>query len=193
MGRKRTSLIFAAISIAALTAGFLIGPVLGAEDGGITGYYEGANTKLPNGGRPAKRVPFPEIKDWSSLRIRLERGPCFGACPTYTVEITGDGSVIYDGHNFVGVTGQRTDHIPTQKVRALFELFRRADFFWTLDHYRANVTDLPQFTVSIGFDGHQKTVTDYAGHWIGMPEAIGNLEIAIDDTANIQQWTRKRT
>jgi hypothetical protein len=29
MGRKRTSLIFAAISIAALTAGFLIGPVLG--------------------------------------------------------------------------------------------------------------------------------------------------------------------
>lgn len=185
----RRSFWFAAISIGALTAGFLLAPALAQ---GVNGYYvSGPNAKLPNGGRPATRVPFPQIRDWSSLRITLERSMCFGTCPAYRVEIDGDGTVRYHGERFVGVTGDRTDHIDPAKVRALFEQFRRADYFWTLDHYRAQVTDLPQFTTSISFDGREKTVTDYAGAWIGMPKAINDLEQAIDETAGTQQWVQQ--
>ena len=193
MGRSRISFWFAAISIGALMAGFLIGPTLGAQtQPGITGYYTGGpNAKLPNGGRPAAHVPFPEIRDWSSLRIRLVRGMCMGSCPVYSIEIRGDGTVTYNGVSSVAVTGTRTAHIPQAQVRALFDQFRKADFFWTLDHYRADVTDLPQFTTSISFDGHSKIVTDYAGDWIGMPKPVGDLELAIDRTAGSAKWVQR--
>ncbi|GEM_PF-2451728 len=188
----RRSFWFAVISIGAFTAGFLLAPAL-ADDtpAGIAGYYvSGPNAKLPNGGRPAARVPFPAIADWSSLRITLVRSVCFGACPAYTVEIDGDGTVRYHGERYVAVTGNRTDRIDAAKVRALFDRFRRADYFWTFDHYRAQVTDLPQFTTSISFDGHSKSVSDYAGRWIGMPEDVYDLEGAIDEAAGTGKWVK---
>ncbi|HEX4534465.1 MAG TPA: DUF6438 domain-containing protein [Rhizomicrobium sp.] len=159
---------------------------------GITGYYVGTNTKLPNGGRPAKHVAFPSIKDWSTLRITLQRSPCFGRCPTYKVEIRGDGSVIYNGGSFVAVTGERTAKIPQEKVRELYELFRKADYFWLNDSYGAAVTDLPTFTTSISYDGHSKSVRDYGGRMIGMPEIVGELELAVDDAADTTRWTKPR-
>ncbi len=188
----RRSFWFAAISIGAFTAGFLLAPALADEmPAGVAGYYVGGpNARLPNGGRPQKRVPFPEIRDWSSLRITLSRSVCFGACPAYTVEIDGDGTVCYHGEHYVAAVGDRTDHIDAARVRALFEQFRRADYFWTFDHYRAQVTDLPQFTTSISFDGNSKSVSDYAGRWIGMPEDVGDLERAIDDAAGTEKWVK---
>ena len=143
MGHSHASFWFAAISIGALIAGFLLAPALAAENG-ITGYYvNGPNAKLPNGGRPSARVTFPEIKDRNNLRITLNRSGCFGICPIYNVEIHGDGTVIYDGQRFAVFTGRPTNHIPQPAARALFEQFRRADYFWSFDFYRAQVTDLP--------------------------------------------------
>jgi hypothetical protein len=43
--------------------------------------------------------------DWSSLRIRLSRSMCFGHCPDYTVEITGNGDVIYVGRAYTHISG----------------------------------------------------------------------------------------
>jgi len=47
---------------------------------------------------------FPEIHDWSTLRIGLKRGTCFGSCPAYELEIRGDGTVRYKGQAHVAVT-----------------------------------------------------------------------------------------
>ena len=52
-----------------------------------------------------------------------------------------------------------------------------------MDRYEAPITDLPTQIVSISFDGHSKTVVDYAGQNVGMPAAIDELEQAIDDAA----------
>ncbi|HEX3810361.1 MAG TPA: DUF6438 domain-containing protein [Rhizomicrobium sp.] len=174
--------------LAVLSAAFATASPANAQ-AGITGYYVGTNTKLPNGGRPAKHIAFPPIKDWNTLRITLQRSPCFGRCPTYKVEIHGDGTVIYRGGSFVAVTGERSVKIAPEKVRDLYTLFRKADYFWLNDSYTAQVTDLPSFTTSISYDGHSKSVRDYAGRMIGMPEIVGELELAIDDAANSEQWT----
>ena len=157
---------------------------------GVTGNGLGANGKLINGGRPLKHVAFPPIRDWSSLRITLHRSGCFGRCPAYGVEIHGDGTVIYKGERFVAVTGEQTAKIPESKVRALFALFRKGNYFWLHDRYAARVTDLPTFVTSISYDGHSKQVGDYAGHWIGMPDIVNQIELAIDDAADTEQWTK---
>lgn len=144
--------------------------------------------ELPNVGRPQTKVGFPVIRDWNSLKIALQRTVCFGKCPAYTVEISGDGTVRYHGLDFVAITGQHEAHIPADNVRALWDAFVKADFFWTFDEYRAGVTDLPTYRVSISFDDKSKTVVDYDGREIGMPNQVSELENAIDVTANTKKW-----
>jgi uncharacterized protein DUF6438 len=133
---------------------------------------------------------FPRISDWNSLKITLERSPCFGRCPDYKVEIHGDGTVIYDGRNFVAVQGRRESRIPIYKVRGLFEQFSLAGYFSLKDGYHSSATDLPTYVTSISFDDKTKSVRDYLGTAVGMPRAVVDLEDAIDRTADTQQWIR---
>lgn len=92
---------------------------------------------LPNGGRPFRRVAFPDIKDWSSLKISLERTACDFDCPGYTVTVRGEGTVSWHGEHNVRTKGRAVAHIAPEKVRALFEAFRKAEFFWLFDKYAA--------------------------------------------------------
>ena len=142
----------------------------------------------PQERRPDIKVEFPEIKDWSSLRITLSRTVCFGTCPSYRVEIRGDGTILYRGDNFAAVKGERTARIAPAAVKALFEKFRRADFFWLFDTYTASVTDMPSYELTLSFDSHDKSVRDYAGQMVGMPAVVRDLEQAVDDTAQTKRW-----
>jgi hypothetical protein len=143
--------------------------------------------------RPAQKIAFPAIADWRTLKIRLERSGCFGTCPIYSVEITGDGTVNYLGERFVAVSGGQTTHISQKAVRDLYDAFVKADFFWTLDEYMGHVTDLPTYKVTLSFDGRTKRVVDYAGQMVGLPKAVADVEDAIDKTAGTEKWTRKNT
>jgi hypothetical protein len=140
--------------------------------------------------RPAQKVPFPVISDWRTLRIRLERSGCYGTCPIYSVEISGDGTVNYLGERFVKVSGGQTARINRKAVHDLYNAFAKADFFWTLDSYESPVTDMPTYIVSISFDGHAKSVLDYAGKSQGLPKAVADLEDAIDKAAGTEKWVR---
>ncbi len=139
--------------------------------------------------RPLKRVPFPQIEDWSTLRISLTRSMCYGVCPSYAVEVTGDGSVRYDGRNFVALRGVHSARLERQAIEKLYDQFRRADFFWLQDVYSARITDNAAYEIEISFDGHKKRVHDYVGLSVGMPDAVTNLEQAVDDAVDIERWT----
>ncbi len=60
----------------------------------------------------APQIPFPTIRDPSSVKITLLRSGCFGTCPSYQVEVHGDGTVLYEGYGYVAVEGQHRDSIP---------------------------------------------------------------------------------
>jgi hypothetical protein len=159
--------------------------------GGPMGWFDpGTDGPMPHNGRPAHHLAMPRIRDWSSLKITLTRSICFGSCPAYTVEIDGDGTVIYNGERFVAETGERAAHISRHKVRALYNAFRKAQFFWLFGKYQAHITDFPSYTVSIAYDGHEKKVLDYAGPHIGMPQAVVDLELLIDKTAGTDRWIK---
>ncbi len=144
----------------------------------------------PHRARPVHRVRFPAIHDWSTLKISLRRTMCFGACPSYLVEIAGDGTVSWHGERNVATIGDVTATIPKKDVRALYAAFRKADFFWLFDSYHAPITDLPTYTVAISIDGHSMSVADYAGRSVGMPKAVADLEQLIDKTANTERWIK---
>lgn len=139
---------------------------------------------------PGSHVDFPEVRKWSSLRMYLERTGCFGTCPSYSIEVHGDGTVLYNGNGYVAVLGHHRGQVSEQAVLGMFDAFRAADFFSLRDSYREGGADNPTYTTSIQFDGYSKKVVDYAGREVGMPQGVTELEDAIDQLADSARWTK---
>jgi hypothetical protein len=133
-------------------------------------------------------VATPPPSDDAPVHITLERGVCFGFCPDYTVSITGDGQVTYEGRRFVNVTGRQTATIPAADVQALLARFDAVGFERLNTEYRAHVTDLPTYVVTLERNGRTKRVLDYGGTGAGMPEAVRQLQDEIDRVANTGRW-----
>lgn len=142
------------------------------------------------------KEPFPDVEDWNSVRFTLERpeGNCL-SCPAYRLEVSGDGTVTFEGLNFVPsgkyhdevfktvIVGKYHGKISRQRVEDLLEKFREADYFSLKDKYAQPATDLEDISTSLTIDGKTKKVTDYGGLEVGMPEAVTALEIAMDEAA----------
>lgn len=133
-------------------------------------------------------VEAPAEQAMSNVEIRLVRGVCFGFCPDYTVSINGDGQVRYEGRRFVNAVGERTATIPSADVARLVQRFDEIGFDQLRDSYRAEVTDLPTYTVTLTRDGRTKTVVDYGGTGVGMPASVRQLQDEIDRVAGTAQW-----
>jgi len=144
-------------------------------------------------------APFPEIKDPRTLVMSLLRSGSCPGCPDYRIEIHGDGTVKYDGYCTVeidghqcvpaNVQGHRTSRISQEAVNFLFNQFKEAEFFSLDKEYVLQTLCLPELKkLSITFDGHKKTVSDYMGLEAGMPDAVTHLEHVIDSVANSSQW-----
>jgi hypothetical protein len=89
------------------------------------------------------RVPFPAIQDWSTLRIRLQRTACYGTCPGYSVELRGDGEVLFEGEGNVLIVGRHRGRISKEALAGLVADFRDANYFSVKDEYVSMTTDLP--------------------------------------------------
>jgi len=136
------------------------------------------------------RVPFPPIQDWNTLRIKLTRTGCYGVCPAYSVELHGDGQVLFEGEGNVLIVGHHRGHISKDALTGLFAAFRDADYFSAKDEYVSMSTDLPTFTTSIEFDGHKKAVKNYEGYSVGIPDPVARLERKIDQAVGTDKWTK---
>lgn len=184
-----------------LAAILAVGLTLGCATAAPAVTPQGSTPKpTPPGRGPATQVPHdrpdrPGGDQWGprrefprgplgTARIKLERTACFGTCPVYTVEIQGDGTVIWEGKRFVKVMGLRRYRIPIVKVRTLVERFRAARFYSARDAYvDRGITDMPSAWISLTYGGVSKRIQDYAGTRAGMPQAIKDLERAVDETA----------
>jgi hypothetical protein len=147
---------------------------------------------VPIGERPESRAPFPEIHDWNSLRITLSRSGCYGICSAYEIEIYGDGTVLYVGRADVENRGKQKAQISQASLLKLVEAFRKADYFSLSAGYISGVTDNPTYVSSISFDGHSKSVLDYVGRDAGMPQAVSDVEGAIDQLSGVSKWIGRK-
>jgi uncharacterized protein DUF6438 len=123
-----------------------------------------------------------------TFRARLDRSPCFGACPSYGVEIEASGAVtfvdhpsIWNGHDVC--KGTLTWRTPAAQVARLEQIIDASGFFGFRGDYSGPLTDQPRFTVTVTRHGRTKTVSDYAGLSVGMPRAMTTVENAIDEAS----------
>ena len=73
-----------------------------------------------------------------AITMKTEGGPCgcvsvndedLSCCPAYSVSISGDGTVTYEGVTSVKVKGKRIYEIPIESVKELVEIFHSIGFF----------------------------------------------------------------
>jgi hypothetical protein len=126
----------------------------------------------------------------ANVTITLERTACYGTCPMYKLTITGNGTVLYEGRDFVDVKGEQTSSISPAQVQDLVDAFEQANFLSLRDYTDQKVTDSPSAITSLTINGKTKTVNHYYGD-DSAPQELTDLESKIDEIVNSKQWTGK--
>ena len=135
------------------------------------------------------------------MSIALRRTGCYGSCPSYRLELRGDGFVTYWGESHVVAEGHHQWRVAPTAVAAMVERFRQADYFKLKGTYIAHTTDLPSYIIRLSLGAQKKTVVDYGGaepdlpiltgrQGPQMPRAVTELEDAIDAVAGSASWVR---
>ena len=127
--------------------------------------------------------------------VTIERTPCFGTCPVYTLSLTGEGIVTFNGVRFTRVTGQAVDTVAVDSVAALLREIQAAGYFTMKDNYTPSQpdacgmhhTDAPSVTTSVKTNTQSKQIVNYHG-CSGAPPALRAVEDAIDRVAGTKQW-----
>ena len=88
----------------------------------------------------------------------MERTPCFGKCPAYTVTIKADGSARYTGRSNAPREGEFTGTVDRATMQALFDRASSIGFFSYQDKYDSQVTDIPSTIIRLNADGKDKKV-----------------------------------
>lgn len=151
------------------------------------------NISTPSGNETPANIP-------DDLMITLERGVCFGRCPQYTLTITSDGSVIFDGKKDTKVLGKAEGMVSREDLKRLVVQFDKIKFFQLEDRYDYNTcpvaaTDAPSATVSLRLNGKAKTVYHYLGcvennaDHTSFPPGLLELEKMIDESTGSRRWT----
>ncbi len=129
--------------------------------------------------------------------VTLERTPCFGTCPVYTVAISRSGLVRFTGKHHVAQTGEATATIPPARVDSLLAELEAGGYFDFADAYVMDApacgmyaTDSPSIITSATRDGTTKTVRHDRG-CSGAPRELSRLEQRIDEVAGTARWTGK--
>ena len=127
--------------------------------------------------------------------ISLERTPCFGNCPVYTISVSPWGQVTFEGRAHVRLLGTATGQVPKERVDALLVELERAGYFGFASRYAVSetgcgryITDLPSAISSATLRGRTQRIAH--DHGCGRaPGALAVLEKRIDEVLGSDRWT----
>ncbi|OPB94845.1 hypothetical protein BB021_17545 [Elizabethkingia ursingii] len=125
--------------------------------------------------------------NYNTDKITISKNPCFGFCPTYTIDILKNGKVYLNAKDHVknNLKGNYTSELTAEGKKNLANL----NLEGLKEKYgERNVSDLPSTDVEISFTGGivQKT-NDYGNH--GTKE-LEKLYGFIDSLIENQKWEK---
>lgn len=129
--------------------------------------------------------------------VTLERTPCFGTCPVYTVTLDRSGAVRFEGRRFVADSGVSTGTVARARVDSLFTELAAAGYFGFADSYRSGdpaceryATDLPTVITEVRLGDRRKRIEHDRG-CAGAPQALSDIEGRIDEVAGVRRWVER--
>ncbi len=131
----------------------------------------------------------------------LVRAPCDDFCPGYTVSISSDGTVVFDGREWVTWQGLATKQVPVARLAPLLQKLRDINF-WQIDGKGDGRVMLPNGTVTLTLPPNRPvySVTVFQGDKSKQVQGItggryaeGDLPELIDQVADIADWIERST
>jgi Domain of unknown function (DUF6438) len=125
----------------------------------------------------------------------LQTGPCFGACPVYTVTIDARDIAVFEGERNVAQRGRHEQQLPAGTLAGLLEDLDRLGAFGLARSYTPGqskeclryATDHPSRHFEV-FDGSRKAVVD---HYLGCrdaPAQLNEIEGLIEGRSGATHW-----
>lgn len=151
--------------------------------GQIENEWETGHPKRTERGPCSKWQATTEITE-----IGLERTPCLGHCPVYTILIAADGSVDYFGQANVPRVGHHHGKLKAWRFRDLALLALDLGLLEMPDEYDCDATDLPTAYVSVTRGGAKKIIRHSAPSGNGPPR-LWMFEQTVDAYAADIEWT----
>jgi hypothetical protein len=146
------------------------------------------------------QTQVPQSVNLKDVIITMKQEPvndgCLNCVPVYSVSISGDGIVTYEGNAAVTVTGKQVYSISVGQVKELVAEFYRIDFFSLSDEYitrdngdgtHTRVDHAAPATVSITMNGKTKKVYNF----FGAPDKLIELQKKIYEISGIARYTKR--
>lgn len=123
----------------------------------------------------------------TDFQIKLERGPCFGFCPIYTVVVDQSGIVTLIKNKDTDKEEQVTYTVAPGNAKLLLDQANKMDFFNLNSEYRDPfITDLPDARVTIIYMGKTKSIYMY-GLEDTVPPQLTDLTKKIDEYLEVDE------
>ncbi len=129
-------------------------------------------------------VTVTQVAADDSLFAFISRGACYGTCPTYTLSIYDDGTVLLNGIRFVKPEGKHRSSISKDEMKKFIAKAKEIEYFSLNDVYDAHITDIPGTKTSIVIDGKRKEVYRRFGY----PQRILKFEELFDNLLTTLDW-----
>lgn len=100
-----------------------------------------------------EKVPTPDGLDHGTLKLTIERTPCYGSCPWYQASFYDDGTIFYNGKKDVPHLGKYTLKTTPAMVNALIKKAKAIEFAkmspsYPIDSKRV-IADLPENIIMV--------------------------------------------
>jgi len=106
-----------------------------------------------------KTTTITAVED-TTVFLKMQRTPCYGKCPNYTVEISNNGKVNYFGKMFVDYEGQHFGNISSTDVDLIKSKINEVNFFELQDKYDSPATDMPSTIFEVTLNKQFKKITN---------------------------------
>jgi len=132
------------------------------------------------------------IPDLNTLKkeIIMDKNPCFGTCPYYTLTIYEKGYASFEGKKDVKKMGLHSKKLSQKEYEGVMRAFKASNFFELDDDYPSQVSDLPKTAITYNKDGKSKTVT---GDDLSRPAIVLSLDSLLTQIAQTDGWTSSQT
>lgn len=129
-------------------------------------------------------VPQKESDPNDSLFASIERTPCFGTCPIYTMEIYDSGYTEYRGRRFVDNVGRFYAKVDQGKLQAIRDKAIEIGYFDMQDEYPSEIADFPSTITTVKIDGKRKRIFNKQN----APRKLNEFQSYIDTLFSDVKW-----
>jgi TonB family protein len=116
--------------------------------------------------------------------LKMDRTPCYGRCPSFTIEFLKTGEVIYTGRSNTDMIGTYRAKMSKSAMNQFYKQFEKYNFIRLANEYKVLATDLPGLNFGLVVNGKRKNIK----HAEAGPRYLKQMGADIDDKITQLKW-----